>query len=140
MVGLKGKKQKMTERWKKLADDWLGEVSRLGKAWPESLQQALGEYADSVMREAFDPEQFLEFLRRGGAGFSGFTGASNQTAADPYLILGLERTATDEEVKKRFHNLAHKLHPDTAGVEGTGLFFQLVKEAYEAIKRERGWR
>ena len=130
----------MADRWKKLADEWLGGLDRLGKEWPSELQEALGEYADSVMREAFDPNWFMELLRRSGSSFSGFTGSTTQTATDPYRILGLDRTATDEAVKKRFHDLAHKLHPDTAGVGGTKLFFQLVKEAYEVIKRERGWQ
>ena len=40
----------MTERWKKLADEWLGELGRLGKEWPAELQEALGEYADTLMR------------------------------------------------------------------------------------------
>jgi DnaJ-domain-containing protein 1 len=128
----------MTERWKKLADEWLGGLGRMGKEWPSELQQAMEEYMDTLMREAVDPSRFTEFLRRGGGSFSGFTEAPNQTGADPYLILGLDRTATDAEVKKRYHNLVHKLHPDTAGVEGTERLFQLVLAAYEAIRRERG--
>ena len=130
----------MTERWKKLADEWLGELGRLGKEWPAELQEALGEYADTLMREAFDPSRFMEFLRSSGVDFTGFPGAlKGEAGCDPYLILGLDRTATDEDVKKRYHNLVHKLHPDTAGFEGTERLFQMVMVAYELIKRERGW-
>ncbi len=131
----------MTEPWQKLADEWLGELGRLGKEWPSEFQKAMGEYAETLMREAIDPRRFLEFFRSSGAGFAGFPEVPNGEArCDPYLILGLDRTATDEEVRKRYHNLVHKLHPDTAGVEGTERLFQMVLAAYEAIKRERGWR
>ncbi|RLC91403.1 MAG: hypothetical protein DRI39_10445 [Chloroflexi bacterium] len=62
-----------------------------------------------------------------------------QSGLDPYRILGLDRSASDEEIKKRYRELLHKLHPDTAGVEGTGFLLQMVLTAYETIKRERGW-
>ncbi|HID63162.1 MAG TPA: J domain-containing protein [Anaerolineae bacterium] len=58
---------------------------------------------------------------------------------DPYRILGLEKSATDEEVRKRYHELVRKLHPDTGGTEGTTFLLQLVLAAYEAIRRERQW-
>jgi len=61
-----------------------------------------------------------------------------QTAVDPYRILGLDRSASDEEVKKRYRALAHKLHPDTSGEKGTECFFHMVQAAYELIRRERG--
>ncbi|MDD5511458.1 MAG: J domain-containing protein [Dehalococcoidales bacterium] len=131
----------MTERWQKIADEWLGELGRLGKEWPAELQKAMGEYAETLMNEAIDPRRFMEFLRGSGESFTGFPGTPNgEVRCDPYVILGLERTATDEEIKKRYHNLVHKLHPDTAGVEGTERLFQLVLAAYEAIRRERGLR
>ena len=31
---------------------------------------------------------------------------------DPYQVLGIPSTATDEEVKKAYRNLARKYHPD----------------------------
>lgn len=65
--------------------------------------------------------------------------ASGQTTFDPYRLLGLDKTASDEEVKKRYHELLRKLHPDTAGVEGTAFLLQMVLGAYEMIKQERAW-
>ncbi|MBT9143527.1 MAG: Chaperone protein DnaJ [Syntrophomonadaceae bacterium] len=55
-----------------------------------------------------------------------------------YHMLGLEKSATDEEVKKRYRDLARRLHPDTAGKE-TEHLFKLIQAAYEQIKGERGW-
>ena len=63
-----------------------------------------------------------------------------QFVVDPYRVLGLEKTATDDEVKKRYRELARYFHPDTAAVRGTGFFFLQVQAAYEAIRQERGWR
>jgi DnaJ-domain-containing protein 1 len=56
-----------------------------------------------------------------------------------YRMLGLERTASDEEIKKRYRDLAKRLHPDVAGSETTYLF-QLIQAAYEQIGKERGWK
>jgi DnaJ-class molecular chaperone len=65
----------------------------------------------------------------------------NQTAgADPYRILGLQKTDSDDQVKKRYREMVVKLHPDTAGVKGTEFLFQLVLAAYRQISRERGWQ
>jgi len=56
-----------------------------------------------------------------------------------YRMLGLERHASDDQVKRRYRDLAKKIHPDVAGPETTHLF-QLVQAAYEQIARERGWK
>ena len=61
-------------------------------------------------------------------------------SVDPYRVLGLDKTATEDEVKKRYRDLARYFHPDTATVQGTGFFFIQVQAAYEAIRQERGWR
>jgi len=55
-----------------------------------------------------------------------------------YEILGLERTASDEEVKHRFREILMRIHPDT-GVTGTEFLTRIVVEAYQRIGRERGW-
>lgn len=61
-----------------------------------------------------------------------------------YKILGIEKSTTDEEVKKAYRKMAVKFHPDKVaqmGVEyqtGAKEKFQKVQDAYEAIKKERG--
>jgi len=58
---------------------------------------------------------------------------------DPYRVLGLEKTATDDQVKKRYRELARYYHPDTATVQGTEFSFYQLQAAYEMIIRARGW-
>ncbi|MBP5547846.1 MAG: TerB family tellurite resistance protein [Bacteroidales bacterium] len=78
-----------------------------------------------------------------GSSDGGYDGNSTYNK-DPYKVLGLETTATDDEVKKAYRRLAMKYHPDK--VEGMGddvkhnaeAQFREINEAYEKIKAERG--
>lgn len=75
-------------------------------------------------------------------------GGSNtsQSTRDPYSVLGIESSATDEEVKKAYRRMAMKYHPDK--VEGLGeemkknaeAQFREINEAYEQIKTARGMK
>jgi len=61
-----------------------------------------------------------------------------------YKILEIEKTVTDEEVKKAYRKMAVKFHPDKVSHLGDDFQkqakekFQKVNEAYEKIKKERG--
>ena len=66
--------------------------------------------------------------------------ASRQAGIDPYRVLGLDRSSAEELVRRRYRDLLRKIHPDTAGVEGTEFLTQMVNDAYRQILRERGWR
>ena len=63
-----------------------------------------------------------------------------QPGLDPYRVIGLDKSASDEEVKKRYRELLRKLQPDTSGTPGTSFLLQMVMAAFEIIKRERGWQ
>ena len=61
-----------------------------------------------------------------------------------YKILGIEPSATDEEVKKAYREMAKKNHPDLVSNLGEEVReaaekkFQEINAAYEAIKKQRG--
>ncbi len=97
-------------------------------------------WIDALLRDAFDSESFLRYVAGMGIDLSGIPNLVGQLGGfDPYRVLGLEKTATDEEVKKRYRELLVKLHPDTAGVKGTDFLFQMVITAYQQIAKEKGW-
>ena len=61
-----------------------------------------------------------------------------------YAVLGIEPTATDEEVKKAYRQMAIRYHPDkvaSLGEEyqhGAKEKFQKIQESYDTIKKSRG--
>ena len=60
---------------------------------------------------------------------------------DPYQVLGIPSTATDEEVKKAYRNLARKYHPDNYHDNPLEDLAQErmkeINEAYEEIQTQR---
>ncbi len=110
-------------------------------------ERILGEMRDNVqgwmddlVRDAFNPESFLRLVASMGLDFSQVPNlVGRRDGFDPYRVLGLDKTATDEEVKKRYRELLVKLHPDTAGGKGTDFLLQMMIAAYEMVKRERRW-
>lgn len=61
-----------------------------------------------------------------------------------YIVLGITATATDEEVKKAYRQMAVKFHPDKVAQmgeefqKGAKEKFQSIQDAYDAIKKSRG--
>ena len=55
------------------------------------------------------------------------------TERDYYEILGLPRTATEQEVKRAFRRLARELHPDVSDLPDAEERFRQVTEAYEVL-------
>jgi preprotein translocase subunit Sec63 len=114
----------MEERVRKAQREMTDTASALMSEWLNHLLRGIVD--DPLM------SQLWSTMKMGNQERSKFT-------VDPYRVLGLDRTATDDQVKKRYRELAHYFHPDTAGVHGTGFFFLQVQAAYEAIRQERGW-
>ena len=70
-----------------------------------------------------------------------FTHSSNQK--DPYRVLGIDSSATDEEVKRAYRRMAMKYHPDrVAGMSeelqrNAAEQMKEINQAYEVIKDRR---
>ncbi len=55
-------------------------------------------------------------------------------AKDYYKVLGVQKTATEEEIKKAYRKLAHQHHPDKTG--GTDTKFKEINEAYQVLSNK----
>ncbi len=55
------------------------------------------------------------------------------TKRDYYETLGIDRNATDEEIKRAFRKLAFKYHPDHNHGDGAEGKFKEINEAYEVL-------
>ena len=56
-------------------------------------------------------------------------------ATDYYKILGIDKNASKEDVKKAFRKLAHKYHPDKKG--GDESKFKEINEAYQILSNDK---
>ena len=50
-----------------------------------------------------------------------------------YEVLGLDKTATSDQIKTAYRNLAHKYHPDKNDAPNANVFFRILQEAYETL-------
>lgn len=65
-------------------------------------------------------------------------------ANSDYKVLAIEPTATEEEIKKAYRQMAIRYHPDKVAQmgeeyqKGANEKFQQIQQAYENIKKQRG--
>ena len=121
---------------RRMMEELQGSQQRVLGVFTEELQEMI----NAALRDMIDPGKLMGFIRAMGFDPSQLPGMmSQQPSFDPYQILGLDKSAPDEEVKKRYRAFAFKLHPDTAGTPGTDFLLNIVLAAYEMIKKQRGW-
>ena len=126
---------------------WMNDLQKLPKKWMTDFQEETSKWIDDLLKDAFDPRKMMQFLKAKGIDmdqFSQMFGRMAQTGAmpqgfDPYLILRLDKSASEEEVKKRYREMMGKIHPDKAGEEMACLA-AIVNGAYATIKKMRGWQ
>lgn len=67
-----------------------------------------------------------------------------KSADNAYKILEIDKTATNDEIKKAYRTMAKKYHPDRVNTaneaikKGAEEKFKEVQKAYEHIQSERG--
>ena len=57
----------------------------------------------------------------------------------PYEILNIHKNSTEEEVKKAYHDLARKYHPDKNSDPDAEERFKEIKYAYETIQNKNSY-
>jgi curved DNA-binding protein len=53
---------------------------------------------------------------------------------DYYKVLGVARTASDDEIKKAYRKLARRHHPDLSKAADSQARMQDINEAYEVLR------
>lgn len=107
------------------------------------IAKADGDVSTSEMQQI---EQIAAMLGVPSMEFESVKNMFYRNVDSDYKILGIEASATDEEVKKAYRKMAVTFHPDkvaSMGEEyqkGAKEKFQNIQEAYEGIKKRRGLR
>lgn len=89
-------------------------------------------------------QEIAGYLRVARRDFESIKAMFVKSADTAYKILEIEKTATDDQVKKAYRTMAKKYHPDRVNTENEAIKkgaeekFKRVQKAYETIQKERG--
>lgn len=105
------------------------------------IAQADGQLSQAETQKLYE---IAGYLRVGQHDFESIKAMFVKSADNAYKILEIERSATDDEVKKAYRTMAKKYHPDRVVTENEAIKkgaeekFKEVQKAYETIQKERG--
>lgn len=92
------------------------------------------QYIDDIFNELYS--QALDIIAKLMNNFSpGATNLANIGLNDAYAILGLDSSASDEDIDNRYRYLMKCLHPDVC--PGMHLLPVLINTAYNKVKKLR---
>ncbi|MGB5819116.1 MAG: TerB family tellurite resistance protein [Saonia sp.] len=89
-------------------------------------------------------KEIAGYLRVGTNDFESIKAMFIKSADNSYKILEIDKTASDDELKKAYRAMAKKYHPDRVNTENEAIKrgaeekFKEVQKAYEQIQKERG--
>ncbi|WP_394974191.1 TerB family tellurite resistance protein [uncultured Croceitalea sp.] len=105
------------------------------------IAQADGQVSQ---QEVAKIRELAGYLRVGLNDFESIMAMFIKSADNAYKILEIQRSASDDEVKKAYRTMAKKYHPDKVITENEAIKkgaeekFKEVQKAYEVIQEERG--
>ena len=105
------------------------------------IAQADGQISKSEVDKL---RELAGYLRVGRHDFESIMAMFIKSADNAYKILEIDKTATDDEVKKAYRRMAKKYHPDRVVTENEAIKkgaeekFKEVQKAYDTIQKERG--
>ena len=90
-------------------------------------------------------KEFSNFLRISNLDFESIKAMFVEQVGSAYKILEIQKSDSDQKVKRAYRELAKKHHPDKvqhlgeAYVKAAQIKFQRIQKAYEKIKSQRGF-
>ncbi|MBD0850456.1 TerB family tellurite resistance protein [Maribacter arenosus] len=102
--------------------------------------------ADGAIRppEINKIREIARYLRVALRDFESIMAMFIKSGDNAYKILEIDKTATEDEIKKAYRTMAKKYHPDRVNTENEAIKkgaeekFKEVQKAYEQIQQERG--
>lgn len=138
-------------------DAYARRIARLFADSPDTLELVIDGLFHIASADGLIHEAEFEYLREVSSIFGFDELRFEQIASqhvirggvrDPYMVLGLDPSATDSEVKRVYRRLVAEMHPDRLTAKGVppelvGLMSQKlasINHAYDVIARARGLR
>jgi len=105
------------------------------------IAQADGQISTPEIQQI---QKIAQYLRVNLSDFGSIKAMFVKSVDNAYKILEIDKTATDNQVKKAYRTMAKKYHPDRVVTENEAIKkgaeekFKRVQKAYEEIQKQRG--